>query len=245
MTNSEPAKHSFSRISRLSPTQQVQNEVFAAITRGEYPPGAYLPSERILGEMFGVSRASIREALAGLAATGVIEIRQGSGALVRLPASDEYAGPFGLYIEMHRDELGELLRIRGALDGLAAAQAATNIASDMRNTLRAAHDDFKVAAEAEASPQELAELDIELHQAIAKAGAGSLLPNLLGELNSLLVESRHILFAQAGQPQRSISDHEAIIRAISDGDRQVARDRASQHVENMWSWIEKFKSRKT
>lgn len=238
------SKPSFVTVSRLGPTQQVQNQLLSAISSGEYPPGTLMPSERVLCELFGVSRVSIREALAGLAATGLIDIQQGKGAFVRPRVADEYAGPFGLYIEMHRDELSELLRVRGALDGLAASESAAHASAEARIALGQAHDNFKVAVDAGATPQELTALDVKFHEVIASSGHGFLLPNLLIELNKLLVESRHILFAREGQPQRSVADHAVILQAILDGNSTKAQQCASRHVEKMWSWVEEFHSSK-
>ncbi|TAM66542.1 MAG: FadR family transcriptional regulator [Microbacteriaceae bacterium] len=243
-TSRPTSKPSFVTVSRLGPTQQAQNQLLAAISSGDYPPGTLLPSERVLCEMFGVSRVSIREALAGLAATGLIDIQQGKGAFVRPRVADEYAGPFGLYIEMHRDELSELLRVRGALDGLAASEAAVHASAKARASLTRAHDDFKAAVLASATPQALTALDVKFHEAIASSGRGTLLPGLLKELNNLLVESRHILFAREGQPKRSVADHAVILQAILDGDSAKAQLCATVHVEKMWSWVEEFHSSK-
>src|ERR671925_600852 len=44
--------------------------------------GDRLPSERELGEQFGVSRTVVREAVRALVAKGVIEVRSGSGLRV-------------------------------------------------------------------------------------------------------------------------------------------------------------------
>lgn len=241
---SQSTKPKFAVVTRLSPTQQVQSQMLAAINSGQYAPGTPLPSERELCEMFGVSRVSVREALAGLVATGLIEIQQGKGAFVRPRVGDEYAGPFGLYIEMHREELSELLRVRGALDGLAAAEAATHAGDADCASMRSACDAFRDAVDRGATPQELTTLDVAFHESIAAAGRGNLLPNLLRELNSLLVESRHILFARSGQPRRSVADHDAILTAVLAGDKRAARRRATDHVEKMWSWVSKFTSRK-
>ncbi|GAB6126457.1 FadR/GntR family transcriptional regulator [Humidesulfovibrio idahonensis] len=49
--------------------------------------GARLPSERRLSARLGWSRNTVREALAGLAAQGLVEIRPCSGAYLRAPAS--------------------------------------------------------------------------------------------------------------------------------------------------------------
>jgi GntR family transcriptional regulator len=53
------------------------------IARGALAPGAPLPSEQSLGEQFGVSRITVRRALADLADHGLIERRHGVGSFVR------------------------------------------------------------------------------------------------------------------------------------------------------------------
>lgn len=55
----------------------------AAITLGEYMPGARLPSEAELGEQYEVSRITVRGALAKLAGEGLVESVKGSGWYVR------------------------------------------------------------------------------------------------------------------------------------------------------------------
>jgi DNA-binding FadR family transcriptional regulator len=223
----------------------VQSQLFAAIANGEYPPGALLPSERVLCEMFQISRVSIREALAGLAATGVVEIQQGKGAFVRPSVADEYAGPFGLYIERHRDELADLLQIRGALDGLAASRAADDPSKQVRDQISKACQAFAHAVDGKESPQQLTQLDVEFHEAIAACSGSRLLSDLLHELNSLLVESRHILFARPDQPSRSMKDHQGILDAILARDASTAQHRATAHVDKMWTWVRDFRSRRT
>jgi len=52
------------------------------ITRGVYASGA-LPKEEALGERFGVSRITVRRALADLASLGLVERRHGLGTFVR------------------------------------------------------------------------------------------------------------------------------------------------------------------
>jgi GntR family transcriptional regulator, transcriptional repressor for pyruvate dehydrogenase complex len=54
-----------------------------AILRGEIAAGQRLPPERELSETFGVTRITLRSALARLAASGLLQSRQGSGHVVR------------------------------------------------------------------------------------------------------------------------------------------------------------------
>lgn len=58
------------------------------ILRGLYAPGDLIPSEGRLGELFGVSRITVRKAMADLEAEGLIDKQQGRGTYVRqrLPA---------------------------------------------------------------------------------------------------------------------------------------------------------------
>ena len=70
-----------SRIARpLRLSEEVCVDLQRRIARGEIKPGDRLPTEKALGEAFGVSRAVVREAIARLKADGLIETRQGSGA---------------------------------------------------------------------------------------------------------------------------------------------------------------------
>src|ERR1700759_473470 len=53
------------------------------ILRGAMAPGDALPTEQALCDQFGVSRITVRRALADLAEQGYIERRQGVGSFVR------------------------------------------------------------------------------------------------------------------------------------------------------------------
>src|SRR3979411_2385699 len=62
----------FEEVDRKPLYLQVAEQIREAILRGDLAPGARLPTERELGDTFGVSRASVREALRSLQAHGLI-----------------------------------------------------------------------------------------------------------------------------------------------------------------------------
>lgn len=66
--------------------EKASNEVFEVIASkirtGEWAPGYKLPSENSLAEEFGVSRATVREALQELISRGCIKREQGRGTYV-------------------------------------------------------------------------------------------------------------------------------------------------------------------
>lgn len=70
---------------------QVYGRVLTMISVGEFTTGDRLPSEARLGDLFGVSRPVIRDALARLRQDGLIEARKGSGTYVRAQPPEDLA----------------------------------------------------------------------------------------------------------------------------------------------------------
>lgn len=63
--------------------QACEHALRRAVLLGELQPGTRLPPERSLAERLGVSRLTLRAALATLTAQGVLAVRQGSGYIVQ------------------------------------------------------------------------------------------------------------------------------------------------------------------
>lgn len=61
----------------------------AQITDGTLPPGWALPSERTLRETYGLGKHTVRQAMAVLRTEGLVVVRAGYGATVRIPADQE------------------------------------------------------------------------------------------------------------------------------------------------------------
>ncbi|MFI0409407.1 FadR/GntR family transcriptional regulator [Actinomadura sp. 3N508] len=227
----------------VSATQQIREQLLRGIRQGELAPGSALPSERELCEVFGVSRVSVREAIAGLEAMGLVSVRHGRGTFVRDGSAARYEDAFGRYLELHRGQLVELLAVRGALDRLAAREAAANGPSEQAERMVEAHRAFLDAA---AVPRpdfdRLAELDVAFHVSVARAGAGGLLSVLLTDLHGLLTESRLITLARPGQVTRSADEHQAIVDAVLAGDPAEAGRRAEEHVDRGRRWIAGFRA---
>jgi GntR family transcriptional regulator len=63
-------------------SEQVNHLLRQRLRAGEYPAGGRLPSESELAQELGVSRATVRSALATMAAEGLVIRRQGDGTFV-------------------------------------------------------------------------------------------------------------------------------------------------------------------
>jgi GntR family transcriptional repressor for pyruvate dehydrogenase complex len=240
VADGQPDAPIFKSLSRVSPTHQIREQLLGEIMNGTFRPGDLLPSERALCEMFEVSRVSVREAIAGLEAMGVVHVQHGRGCFVAEGVSDKFSGPFGSWLKQHHDQMIELLKVRGALDGLAAFEMAklgdpTDIAE-----LEGIHSEFVeiVDREGPLALPDLVAVDVRFHATIAVASKSSLLAGLLTELNSHIADSRRLTFLGEGQPQRSCREHGAIVKAIRSKDPEGAKDRAVQHVMSVEQWLE-------
>jgi GntR family transcriptional regulator len=74
--------------------RRIQSDIAERIGRGDLEPGAQVETEQELMGRYGVSRATVRQALAGLLASGMIEIQRGRGTFVRPTALVHRLGGF-------------------------------------------------------------------------------------------------------------------------------------------------------
>ncbi|MGF3031688.1 FadR/GntR family transcriptional regulator, partial [Microbacterium alcoholitolerans] len=94
--------------------------MLATIASGGFAPGDWLPSERELSDQFGVSRTVIREAVRGLEAKGVVEVRSGRGVRVAHVSSSRVSESLQLYLSGAQSQqlLGppEISEVRATLE---------------------------------------------------------------------------------------------------------------------------------
>lgn len=221
---------SFSRLKTVSRSDHVRDQLEGAILREEYAAGDRLPAERELAEAFGVSRVSVREGVRSLEAVGLVEVRHGNGIFVG-DLSQRGRGELRRWLEMHREEALDLLRVRGALDELAAEEAAARGDPEALARTRSAHEAF--AAAAAAADPDLGELtlrDVAFHEAIAQASGSTLLADVLCDLHEHLADVRRVSFEPRERPAASAVEHATILAAILAGDGEAARAATAQHL---------------
>jgi GntR family transcriptional regulator len=68
---------------RLPRYQQLRDLFVAAVSDGHWRPGEAIPAEDVLAATHGVAVGTVRKALAGLVAEGMLERKQGRGTFVR------------------------------------------------------------------------------------------------------------------------------------------------------------------
>jgi GntR family transcriptional regulator len=84
--------------------RRIQADLRGRVERGDLAPGVRIETETELMTRYGVSRATIRQALGGLIAEGLLEIRRGLGTYVRARPLEHVMGGFYTFsreIERH------------------------------------------------------------------------------------------------------------------------------------------------
>jgi GntR family transcriptional regulator len=89
---------------RPSLVEQVRQGLHEDLVSGKLQPGEKLPNENEIGDRFGVSRATVREAVLGLIQAGYLTRRHGSGTYVtKTPRSRHALDTTVSYTEMIRE----------------------------------------------------------------------------------------------------------------------------------------------
>ena len=107
--------------------RRIEADLRDRIRAGELAPGVQVETELELMERYGVSRATVRQALGGLIALGTLEVRRGLGTYVAAPRFEHTIGGFYSFsreIERHGLQPGTTvleLRTESAPDDVAEA----------------------------------------------------------------------------------------------------------------------------
>ncbi|UTV27725.1 FadR/GntR family transcriptional regulator [Photobacterium atrarenae] len=138
------------------------------ILRGETVPGDILPGEVELGEMYGVSRTAVREAIKMLAAKGMVLPRPRIGTRVLPKRNWNYLDQdllVWLSSEQHQELVTEFQQVRMTLEPQAAALTAENASEADRAELKALMDAMYQLGE-NFDQEQWIDVDTRFHQLI-------------------------------------------------------------------------------
>ncbi|MEA2418338.1 MAG: GntR family transcriptional regulator, L-lactate dehydrogenase operon regulator [Thermoleophilaceae bacterium] len=226
---------------RIKIYEDIAGELRGQILRGELTPGERLPRESAMAERYGVSRATVREALRVCAGQDLIHTAEGSagGSFVARPSSgrvsDSLRNGLDLLTGAQEISVDDLLEMRTLLEVPAARLAALR---------RSDEDVDRLAA---SSPVELLELGAtdqfhyneEFHSILIEASGNVLLSIAARPIFAVLQRN---LGRSALEPSfhRSINDqHHRISAAIGAGDP----DRAEREMVDHLSFLGPFYAR--
>ena len=206
--------------------EQIQKQILA----GEMKPGDKLPNERDLAVRFGVSRASVREALAALQLMGLIESRVGGGTYAKRDVFEATITPIARMLAAEIDQAEEPLEVRRMLEPqtawLAAERASPEDVAEIERCLE--EQQARVAAGLPTISE-----DEAFHVAIARATKNRVLERLVMMINDLIKPSRLSPPRTTEDYIRTLLGHKAILEAIRRRDPQAAFDAMQSHIDTV------------
>ena len=194
--------------------------------------GDRLPSERELGEQFGVSRTVIREAVRALVAKRVIEVRSGSGLRVAAVDADSVRESMSLFLRGGAIDFDKVNEVRSLLEVHIAGLAAERRTEDDLAGLSEIHDQMKREAD---DVLAAARDDLEFHRRIAQATRNELFLVLMDSIGTALIDIRRENLGSGSTPL-TLGQHEEILERITARDPAGARAAMAAHLEGVAAW---------
>ena len=221
----------------------VARRVRALIEEQQLEAGMRLPAERQLAAQLGVSRNSLREALAMLVNEGVLLSRRGGGTFVRRqhePWSEQnIVQPLKTLLADDPDYSFDILEARHAIEASTAWHAAMRATDADKEKIRLCFE----ATQSE-DPDIASQADVRFHLAIAEASHNVvLLQTMRGFfdlLHSSVKQSRQRMYQVPPVFARLTEQHQAVMEAIVAGDAEAARQAMMGHLGFVHATIKRF-----
>ena len=218
-----------SPMNRQRLSDQVAASILNTIIKRDLRPGDPLPSQRDLGEQYGVSRTVIREAVGALEARGVIVARAGSG--LRLVQVDASSVTESLRFFVRTNDVldyGKVHEVRAMVEAHVAELAADRATDHDIEIMRRWRDNQAASAD---DLEAAAQYDLEFHRAIANAADNELYLVLLDSIRGALLDIRRTLMP--GRLEKTVRAHSKIVDRIAAGDGPGARIAMQEHLDTV------------
>ncbi|MDQ3298586.1 MAG: GntR family transcriptional regulator [Myxococcota bacterium] len=216
---------------RESAHQACEHAIRSAVIAGELVPGERLPPERELAIKLGVSRLTLRSALAALTTRGLLAVKHGSGYIVQ-----DYTvkGGADLLPDLASDSppiATELLRVRRHL----ARAVLEHFVANPPAKAAIAKVDAAVAAMAAVAAQhrpaaELATADLEVIRALIAATGSPVLALCLNPVINVIASSARLREALYGEPATNVVGWRVLVDWLAKP-RQSTLDPLLQYLE--------------
>jgi DNA-binding GntR family transcriptional regulator len=193
--------------------EEIRRELAARIISGALVPGASLDETQLAAE-FAVSRTPVREALRLLGASGLVDHKPHTTALVAKPDAESLAGMF---------------EVMGYLEALCAGLCAQMMTAAEREALDALHREM-AALVRDGDAASYAEANDTFHATIYEGAHNPYLNEITRATRLRLQPFRRAQFGALGRLAKSHAEHEAVVEAILRGERTEAEAGMRRHI---------------
>ena len=205
-------------------------QVATAIRLGVYPRGSTLPPERELAERLGVSRATLREAMAALRSAQFVHTTRGrGGGTVVSYRPEKPSARNARALQSRSADLHDTLVFRRVVEpGACHIAASRKLSDDQRELVQQAHTDVAAASD----PAEHRQADSRFHLAIAAVTESPLTVRAVTEVQSDLHDMLSAIPVLEVNIEHSSAQHKAILGAVLKGDATKARRVMESHCDD-------------
>ena len=211
--------------------EEVTDSILEMIKSGQFKTGDKLDSVEQLAKNFNVGRSAIREALSGLRAMGLVEMRQGEGTYITSFDALKFSLPLSSALLMKREDIKELSEVRKILEVGAVASASINHDDE---DLLAMEEALNAMKEAKGQGEIGEKADLDFHLAIAHATHNKMLINLMSSVSEIMVESmretRQLLLYSEEMMASLVEEHQLIYQAIKARNIEEAQKNMLNHL---------------
>jgi DNA-binding GntR family transcriptional regulator len=208
---------SAARLERENTHDEIYERIYNAILEHRLPPGTKLVEER-LAEIFGTSRARIREVLARLAHEQIVELFPQRGAYVAKPS-----------VEQARD----VFEARRLIEPAVLRRLIETLTPEKLTRLRQ-HQELELDARRRDDKRAVIRLSGEFHSVAAELAGNSALARNMRELSVLTCLMIFLYDAPTATSCRA-DEHSQIIEAIGKRDAARAERLMLQHLDHIES----------
>jgi GntR family transcriptional regulator, transcriptional repressor for pyruvate dehydrogenase complex len=221
-------------IKQDSVTEIVAQRLIRLLSEGILRPGDKLPAERDLALQLQVGRTTVREALKMLTMSGILEAKRGDGTYVRRDFGDFLARQIHLPLLLSNQEVNMIVEVREGLETKAARLAAIRASPEEIEEISV----YRKMAQIEGRDIEVeTELDMQFHNAIAKAAHNELLSQLMLSLHEMLRKYIKMASEYTDRLETTINEHQSIYQAIVSHDADAAALAMISHLQSSKEWM--------
>lgn len=237
-TNATPgiADHSLPRVPKAALV--VAQRIVQDINDQRLRAGDQLPPEALMLEEYGIGRGTLREALRLLEFQGVLMLKPGprGGPVVLIPDATHLASAQILILNMNRAPLRDVIRMREALEPVAAAAAAERM--DDR-TLRSLSDCVEALNGDGVDSSGLHKAIMNFHLMVAQSCGNTLLSYQVQSLLLIIGGTTLDLEYARTESRRIAASHRDILDGLREGDSEMVRQRVLSLAEDFTTFAEK------
>jgi len=226
----------FKKLSGTKKSVYVAEQIMKNIQSGKLEVGNKIPSEQLIAEEIGVSRTAVREALAALELSGIVERRAGDGTYVTgyLPLS------FNQAIRILQEDEGsiEAIEARSIVEPGLAELACERMSEGDISVLESILDKMRLAAEKN-DVDEFIDADYHFHSYLAKCSKNPVLEITMEQYLYLMrkqlwkyIKSKCI--QEKGQIGESVEVHRAVVDALKGKDKKNVRQEMKRHFDEIF-----------